>query len=88
MQITQTSHKPTANNTHINTENELECTLRVARNMWFSCKIESAGLLLTRLWKQPQEYCLNICVCFLHDQNDMNKTKEGLQFQYIDFTTI
>ena len=28
------------------------------------------------------------CVCFVHDQNDMNKTKQGLQFQYIDFTTI
>ena len=31
---------------------------------------------------------LNICVCYVHDQNDMNKTKQGLQFQYIYFTTI
>ena len=27
-------------------------------------------------------------VFVVHDQNDMNKTKQGLQFQYIDFTTI
>ena len=50
--------------------------------------MELAGLLLARLWKQPQEYCLNICVCYVHDQNDMNKTKQSLQFQYIYFITI
>ena len=50
--------------------------------------MELAGLLLTRLWKQPQEYCLIFCVCYVHDQNYMNKNKQGLQFQYIYVTTI
>ena len=61
-EISQIGRTPTTNIMNIDTEKELECSLRMAVNMEFSCKMEVAQLILTRLWTQPQDSLFIYCV--------------------------
>ena len=51
--ISQIGRNPTTNIMIIDTEKELECSLRMALNIEFNCKMGVAQLVLTRLGTQP-----------------------------------
>ena len=57
-EISQIGRNPTTNIMNIDTEKELECCLRMALNMEFSCKmgVHVAQLVLNRRWTQSQDF--------------------------------
>ena len=73
-EFSQTGRNPNTNIMNIDTEKELECSLRIAMNMEFSCKMGVALLVLTRLWTQPQDLVFRYCV-FVTYMTRMNKTE-------------
>ena len=49
----------------------------------------AARLVLTRLWKQPQDSLFkNVCVCYVLDQNDLSKTYYKANNSTLDSKTV